>query len=131
MAAFPSRDWEAFIAHWTRILADPTCITQTILYNEQVVGNIGSWEQEGEREVGYWIGKEYWGRGIATQALIAFLRQITVRPLSARVVKHNHASRRVLEKGGFKVVGEDLWTVSPDSPPVEEWILILNATEEE
>ncbi|MFN8426694.1 MAG: GNAT family N-acetyltransferase [Anaerolineales bacterium] len=29
-------------------------------------GSIGSWDMEGKREVGYWIGKEFWGKGIAT-----------------------------------------------------------------
>jgi RimJ/RimL family protein N-acetyltransferase len=125
MAAFPAREWDAFLAHWTRVRANPTNLTQTILYAGQVAGNIGSWEAEGGRDVGYWLGKEYWGRGIATQALTAFLQQIPQRPLYARVVKHNAGSRRVLEKCGFTIYGEDEWEVTPGSAPVPEWILIL------
>ena len=109
MAAFPARDREAFMAHWVKILADKSNILKTILYDEQVAGNVVSWEHldEGrEREVGYWLGREYWGKGIATRALSLFLEHVTARPLYAYVVKHNLASIRVLEKCGFKKMGE-------------------------
>jgi RimJ/RimL family protein N-acetyltransferase len=102
MAAFPSRDRASFDAHWaTNILGNPATITQTILVDGEVAGNIGSWPQEGARLVGYWIGKEYWGRGVATRALADFLHLVTDRPLYAHVVKHNVRSIRVLEKCGF------------------------------
>jgi RimJ/RimL family protein N-acetyltransferase len=105
MAAFAPRDWEAFLAHWERVRHNPTAIRQAIICNGQVVGNIGCWEQDGHREVGYWIGREFWGRGIATKALAAFLEQVETRPLHAYVATHNVASRRVLEKCGFVVSG--------------------------
>ena len=104
MAAFPARDRAAFDAHWEKnILGNPDAITQTILVDGKVAGNIGSWPQEGIRLVGYWIGKEYWGKGVATRALFAFLHLVTDRPLHAHVVKHNVGSIRVLEKCGFSV----------------------------
>ena len=106
MAAFPARDREAFDAHWAKILADPTTTNRTILLDGVVVGNIASWEQEGERAVGYWIDRAQWGRGIASRALAAFLHIVTARPLVAHVVQHNVASRRVLEKCGFVLVEE-------------------------
>jgi len=118
MAAFPARDREAFMAHWAKILADESNILKTILYGDQVAGNIVSWEQpdEGsEQEVGYWLGREYWGKGIATRALAAFLEHVTARPLYAYVAKHNLASIRVLEKCGFIITGEE----------AEEVILLL------
>jgi RimJ/RimL family protein N-acetyltransferase len=102
MAAFPSRDRAAFDAHWEKnILGNPDAIAQTILVDGAVAGNIGSWWQEGVRLVGYWIGREYWGRGVATRALAAFLDLVKDRPLHAHVVKHNVGSIRVLEKCGF------------------------------
>ena len=107
MAAFPSRDRDTFMAHWTKIMAGETNILKTIIFDGQVAGNIVGWESSGEWEVGYWIGKEYWGKGIATQALLLFLGLVKTRPLYAHVVKHNVASRRVLEKCGFKVIGEE------------------------
>jgi RimJ/RimL family protein N-acetyltransferase len=106
MAAFPARDREAFMAHWVKIMADGNNILKTMLYGEQVAGNIVSWEHDGEREVGYWLGREFWGKGLATQALQLLLQQITARPLYAHVVKHNFASIRVLEKCGFEKKGE-------------------------
>ncbi len=69
MAAFPAREREAHLAHWHKILAQPGVITRTILFDEQVAGNIVSWEQAGKRKLGYWIGQPYWGQGIATRAL--------------------------------------------------------------
>src|SRR5215207_11775564 len=70
MAAFPSRDREAFMAHWTKIMADESNILKTIVFDGQVAGNIVGWESSGEWEVGDGIGREYWGKGIATQALL-------------------------------------------------------------
>ncbi|CAG0932719.1 diamine N-acetyltransferase [Thermoflexales bacterium] len=107
MAAFPARERAAFMAHWTKIMADETITLKTILCDEQVAGNIVSWQQNDEREVGYWLGKEYWGKGLATQALAEFLKQVTQRPLYAHVAKHNLASIRVLEKCGFVRHSED------------------------
>ena len=109
MAAFPARDREAFMAHWTKILADESNILKTILFDGQVAGNIVSWRQPGEgseQEVGYWLGREYWGKGIATRALLALLDHVKTRPLYAHVAKHNLASIRVLEKCGFKKMDE-------------------------
>lgn len=125
MAAFPARDHATFMAHWAKILADPTCITQTIVADDEVAGNIGSWTQDGEREVGYWLGRAYWGQGIATQALTAFLTHVAERPLYAYVVRHNIGSRRVLEKCGFTVCAADPQAISAGADDVEEIRLIL------
>ena len=78
----------------------------------------------GEWEVGYWLGKEYWGSGIATLAVAEYIRTVTTRPLYAHVAQHNIGSRRVLEKCGFKVIGEDSYT-NPAGVDVEEFILKL------
>ncbi len=89
MAAFPSRDRESFMAHWAKIMADDSVILKTILFDGQVAGSIVSWEVSGEREVGYWLGKEFWGKGIATQALAEYVRIVKSRPLFAHVARHN------------------------------------------
>lgn len=68
-AAFPARGKEQFMAHWAKIRADGTNVLRTIVADGAVAGNIVSWEQDGQRLLGYWIGREHWGRGIATQAL--------------------------------------------------------------
>lgn len=107
MAAFTSRDRDAFTVHWEqRVLGGDDVVARTIVADEEVVGNVVSWPQEGERLVGYWIGKPFWGRGIATLALRAFLEEVETRPLHARVARHNAGSIRVLEKCGFRLVGQ-------------------------
>src|ERR1044072_184365 len=107
MAAFPSRDRVAHEKHWARILGDSSCVARAIVRPDgQVVGNIGSFDIEGERHIGYWIGREHWGQGHATRAVTELVAEFPQRPLYAHVVEHNTASRRVLEKCGFDVVGE-------------------------
>ena len=125
MAAFPSRDRDAFMAHWAKIMVYEKNIIKAISYDGEVAGYILSWEMEGEREVGYWLGKEYWGKGIATQALAEYISIVKARPLMAHVARHNIGSRRVLEKCGFKVIGEDKYT-NPAGVEVEEFILRLD-----
>jgi RimJ/RimL family protein N-acetyltransferase len=104
MAAVPAREREAFDAHWRRILADETVVVKTISVGGEVAGDVLCWEQDGRRLVGYWLGKAFWGRGIASAALAEFLRQVPVRPLHAIVAEHNPGSIRVLEKSGFACV---------------------------
>jgi RimJ/RimL family protein N-acetyltransferase len=103
MAAFPPRDRDAFMAHWTTILRDPSGVIRTVLVDGVVAGNVVAFDYEGRREVGYWIGRTFWGKGVATRALRAFLEEVTERPLYAGVVEHNVASIRVLEKCGFTI----------------------------
>jgi len=126
MAAFPSRDRESFMAHWAKIMADETVIVKTILFDNQVAGSIVSWEGSREREIGYWLGKEFWGKGIATQALAEYVSIVKTRPLMSHVARHNVGSQRVLEKCGFTVIGEDTYT-NPAGVEVEEFILKLKA----
>ena len=101
MAVFPSREREAFMAHWARTLANDSALTWTIVCDGEVAGNIGCWEADGRRLVGYWIGRAFWGRGLATQALAEVVGIVDARPLHADVVSTNVASIRVLEKCGF------------------------------
>ena len=107
MAAFPARDRQEHVTHWHKILDDETVITRSILYGDAVAGNIVSWTQDGKREVGYWIGRAFWGKGIATSALRSFLEVDVERPLFAWVARHNAGSVRVLEKVGFVHADDD------------------------
>ena len=103
MVMFNSRDRPAFDAHWAKILANKTGLKKTIVVDGQTAGHIVSFLRDGELEVGYWLDRTWWGRGIATQALSAFLRLEQRRPLYAGVAKHNLASIRVLQKCGFNL----------------------------
>lgn len=109
-AAFTSEDptdRHAFDAHWTRILADPAVVMRSVLADGVVVGNAGVYGPPDDREVTYWIDRARWGRGVATAALAALLAAVPERPLYARAAADNAGSRRVLEKCGFTVTGED------------------------
>lgn len=114
MAAFPARDRDAFMAHWARILSDPSTIKKTILFKGEIAGHIGIFEQSGRTLVGYWIGKQYWGKGIATEALSVLLEEVETRPVYAYVAKHNLGSIRVLEKCGFTLCDEDEMAADAD-----------------
>jgi RimJ/RimL family protein N-acetyltransferase len=109
MARFRPRDRDAFMAHWERILADPTVIARTIVAGGEVVGNVVSWAADrGVRLVGYWIGREHWGHGFATAGLSGLLEADRERPLHALVAVQNVGSIRVLEKCGFVRSDEDV-----------------------
>ena len=129
MAAFTAKDptnQEAFIAHWNRILANETNIIKTIIFDGQVAGSVSSYEDEGRPEVTYWLGKEYWGKGIATRALKEFLaHNHKTRPIYARVAKDNPGSRRVLEKCGFTIIGESKGFANARGQEIEELLLEL------
>lgn len=130
MAAFTTEDPSdkaAFAAHWNRILADETIIKKTVVLDGRVAGYVSSYEQSGEREVTYWLGKEYWGRGVATAVLREFLRHDEVRPLYARAAKDNLSSIRVLRKCGFEISGEDRGFANARGEEVDEFVLTLGA----
>ncbi|MBS0194174.1 MAG: GNAT family N-acetyltransferase [Proteobacteria bacterium] len=80
-----------------------------IQINGEAAGSIGVRVGEGvERhsaEIGYWLGRTYWGEGIATAAVCAVLphvwRELPLYRLQARVFADNPASMKVLERCGF------------------------------
>ncbi|MEU0089789.1 GNAT family N-acetyltransferase [Kribbella sp. NPDC006257] len=107
MVGMPLRDEETFYAHRARNMANPLNQMFAILVGDEVVGDLVSWpDEEGHRRVGYWLGRQYWGRGIATAALTAFLTEQPERPLYADVSKANPGSLRVLQKCGFRMLAE-------------------------
>jgi RimJ/RimL family protein N-acetyltransferase len=132
MAAFSATDpadRDVFMRKWRGILADERIPIRTIVVDGKVAGKVFCWTDEalGTPEVSYWIGKEHWGKGIATRALAQFLEQVTDRPLYGRAARDNVASLRVLEKCGFSVVGADRGFANARGTEVDELILELPA----
>ena len=85
MAAFVSKDPTdkvAFDAHWDKILHSSQNITRTIVAEGQVAGHIACYPNGENMEVTYWLGREFWGRGLATQALNRMLHLVVDRPIS-------------------------------------------------
>jgi RimJ/RimL family protein N-acetyltransferase len=125
MAAMPARDRDAHFPHWRRVLEEETTLVRTIEVDGANAGHVVSFLRDGvgDPEVGYWIAREFWGRGVASSALQQLLALEPRRPLVAHVATHNPASRRVLEKCGFTVE-----TVVPDAlgDGIDEWHLRLD-----
>ncbi len=125
MAVSNPRDAESFRQAWARNMSDPGVVAKAIILDGVVVGTISCFQWDGLDSVGYWIGREHWGRGIATRALTLLLEQVKIRPLHARVACSNAASIRVLEKCGFRITGYQ-WAVATDRfPACEEAMLVL------
>jgi RimJ/RimL family protein N-acetyltransferase len=122
MAAFPSRDEAAFHAHWAKILADTRNITRAIVAGDRLAGYVCAFDLDGERHVGYWVGRELWGQGIGSRALALLLAEEPFRPLHAHVARHNLGSIRVLEKCGFQLVREA--RVEMEGEEIEELVLV-------
>ncbi len=125
MAAFPSRDRAAHFDHWARnIRGNPRGIVRTALVDGTVAGNVLSWvDAELGRLMGYWIGREFWGGGIATEAGRLYLGEVTERPIHAFVALHNVGSQRVLENNGFVRVSHEP-EIAADG--VVELLFVLN-----
>ena len=132
MAAFTAEDpsdRDAFAAHWRKIRADESVTIRTVVVDGSVAGHVASYVDEvlGKLEVTYWLGREYWGRGVATRALREFLGTMTERPIYGRAVADNVASLRVLAKCGFVLVGAEASLSNARGMVVDELILELAA----
>ena len=99
---------------WIRHVATrPVGSILAIANDKELIGSIGVERREDvyrrSAELGYWLGRAFWGRGITTAAVramceFAFARSDLER-IQAHVFESNIASCRVLEKVGFKLDG--------------------------
>ena len=79
-------------------------------FNGEAIGAAGNILKDdvysGSGEIGYWIGQEYWGKGIGTKIVAELLRiafdDFKLYRVYAEVFDNNTASACVLEKNGFK-----------------------------
>lgn len=80
-------------------------------------------------EVGFWLGEEFWGRGIMTEALRAFtgyaFLTFDLRRIFARVFEWNPASMRVLEKSGYAREGRLPQSVTKDGKTIDEMLFAI------
>jgi RimJ/RimL family protein N-acetyltransferase len=128
MAAFTAADPAdrvAFERHWARVRSDSSVTVRAIEVDGRVAGHVAAFERDGAPEVTYWMGKEYWGRGIATWALGELLALIPARPLYGRAAADNRASIRVLVKCGFTRIGQERAFANARGGEIEEVILVL------
>jgi len=107
---FPQPYTRADADRWLREQVDAETVGQfAIEAGGELAGGIGfilgTRERVGTASLGYWLGKRFWGRGIATEAVQGATQwafdTLRVRRVWANVMAPNVASARVLEKAGF------------------------------
>ena len=129
MAAFVAEDpgdRAAFDAHWERILDNPAVVKRAILYGGELAGSIMKFEMFEQANVAYGVRREFWGRGIASQALALFLEEVEERPRDGRAAADNAGSIRVLEKCGFALEGREQAFANGRGEEIEEVIYRLD-----
>ena len=104
MALTHPRSAEVFDAHWNETLSDPNVTARVILVNESVAGIVSVFPSDDGHSLGYWLGRNFWGQGVATRSVQLLLAEACERPILARAAVSNKASLRVLQKCGFLIV---------------------------
>jgi RimJ/RimL family protein N-acetyltransferase len=123
---YTAGDAEQFVAAVNRQNGEATFM---IVLDGAPIGACGIEAREGGAEVGYWIGRPYWGRGYATEAVRAVIDHafgdLGNDALQAGARVSNPASRRVLEKCGFQWTGVGLYRVRAinSSAPLDRYRL--------
>ena len=127
---YTSADAEA----WLRLMSETVPETNLAIdVGGAAVGGIGFTIQEDvyrrSAELGYWLGEEFWGRGITTEAVRAvtthaFATHDLCR-LYAGVFEWNAASARVLEKAGFVCEGRLRRSVVKDGQIIDQFLYAI------
>ena len=115
----------AFQAHWDKIRANPQVSILAVTVKGRLAGHIASWLLGEELNVSYWIAREFWGSGTASQALMQFSQVVTQRPIHGRAAADNAASRRVLEKCGFVYLAAERTYANGRGEEIEEAVYRL------
>ncbi len=128
---FPYPYGEAAADNWLKSMTGEATQTNfAIVVNDQAVGGIG-FESQGDifrraAEIGYWLGEEYWGKGIATEAVRAVtayaFKNFDLCRLCAGVFATNPASVRVLEKAGYRFEGRLRKSITKFSETIDQLI---------
>ena len=103
---YSAKDAEAFLTGPRDPLLPSFLVTERTEAAPRIVGGCGlSRRASGAVELGFWVGREHWGRGIATEAAAAVIdiaRTLRLPVIEAAHFLDNPASGRVLEKLGFR-----------------------------
>jgi 8-oxo-dGTP diphosphatase len=102
-----------FVAHAAQALAEGSEYVLAIerLADRRLVGCVGFFFEAGTPQIGYWIGRPFWGRGLATETVRRLVRLLfedfAAEAVGAEAMAENAASARVLEKAGFTRAGAE------------------------
>lgn len=117
-------DTRTWLAQAADVLAAGTGIDWAIEHADAIVGCIGltqiTWQLAALRydraELGYWLATAARGQGLTSEAAIAVMRwgfeTFGLHKITVRCFEPNEASRRVIEKAGFRFIGrmeDDVW----------------------
>jgi len=132
--AFPHPYTLANAQHWIRSANPATPVTNfAIVVDGTAVGGIGLVLKDDvfrrSAEIGYWLGEEYWGRGIVTEAVRAVtdyaFATFDLCRVYAGVFEWNPASMRVLEKAGYEYECRMRKSVFKDGEIIDELIYAI------
>lgn len=142
-------DRDAYMARWETIFANAKVIPRAIILSggdmsgegeggegsEVIAGSIACFERVAEPsrpcrilpgpEIGYWLGRAFWGKGIASEAVRLFVAEVPTRPLYARASSDNVASLRVLQKAGFREIGREMFFANMRGQEIEETLMVV------
>ena len=128
-AAIPHPYDAKMAADWIAGLACSTHVPIAIEQDGRLIGCTGHTPSPAGAEVGYWIGRPYWGQGHATEALGALSAHLRndagLAPLHACVFQDNPASARVLTNSGFQYLGDAETFSIARNAPVPTWTYSL------
>ena len=130
MAAFTPdnpHDEQAYLTKWKRLINDETVNIFSIIVDSTLIGCVVKFVMEGDAEITYAIDKNYWGKGITTQALKEFMDIEKIRPIYGRTAFDNLGSQKILEKNGFQKIGNNHDFANARGKEIEEFIYRLDA----
>jgi len=127
---FPSPYTLTDAKKWIKLHKDSKKNNFAIIIKNKVAGCIGFSFKDGDKAhvavMGYWLGEEYWGKGIATKVAKLVVKYIfdnfKIERIEAKVYTWNPPSAKVLEKVGFKLEGTSRMSTLKAGTIVDEWI---------
>ncbi len=128
MAAFTPEDPSektAYMEKWAKIVDGGEVNMQTILVDSTIVGSVLHFDMGHETNVSYWIGRAYWGKGVASKALAQFIAAAK-RPLFAQVAFDNIGSQKVLARNGFVRIRKESGFANARGKEIEEFVYRLD-----
>ena len=125
---FPYSEQDA-IGWITHTTSNSLRMPSAIELDGHLVGCVSYWPHHaGGFEVGYWVGRDFWGKGICTAALMRLMASDAFPiqdDIFAKVMAENIGSQRVLEKCGFSFLEEG--TITKNNREIEAKIYVRRA----
>ena len=94
-------DWDRFYEHYHAILTRKKLSIFAVRVDDDYAGSVEVSDRGDHYQLGYWLGVDYRGQGIATESIQSVLNQLDSRPVVADTLIENTDSWRVLERLGF------------------------------